>query len=210
MRDPRSALAYDVLVAAHLDRHEMGAARLLAMQAVKLDEKNAAARVRAGDVLLRAGDGSGAAAQWRAAIAADPGFVDAHFRLGVLALGDGDYARARKELEPVVAARPDDSKALMDLGIALRGSGDAAGALSAYERAAKAAPGWTDPLLGQAIILHRNQDKPEKALDLYRAYVSAHVDLPPDAPVLGWMKECEALAQAHQAAPAAKQEGGKP
>lgn len=206
MRDPRNLLAYEVLIGLALDRKETGTAKLLALQALKIDESDPALHHRAGQVLEMAGEREGALAQYRLAAASRQGHVPSSFRLGEEALRSRDFARAREQFEAIVKAEPSSAAALMNLGIALRGMGDLDGALAAYDRALAARPGFAEPLFAKALVFHRYKDAPDRALELYRGYVSAAADaIPPEHPVFAYMRECEQLVQAKHQMEAAAQ-----
>jgi tetratricopeptide (TPR) repeat protein len=209
MRDPRNLTAYDVLIGLALDHKETGAAKLLALQALKIDESDPALHYRVGQVLEQAGDGASALAQYRLAAASKQGHVPSAFRLGEEALKARDFARAREQFAAIVKVDPGNAAAQMNLGVALRASGDLDGALAAFDRALSAKAGWAEPLFAKALIFHRYKDDPDRALALYRAFVSAAADhLSPQHKVFAYMRECEQLVQAKHASEAAPAASG--
>lgn len=106
----------------------------------------------AGFVAARAGDGPGAIAAYRAAVAADPERPDAVAALGcALAADESTRAQAKPYLEATLAKTPKHPAALRGMGRVLLAGGDAKGAVEVLERSAEVEPSWeTRSLLGEA------------------------------------------------------------
>ena len=85
--------------------------------------------------LLAAGDVSGAAQSFRAAIAADPGYLEAHHGL-IRALRDGgEFDAAVAAAETLIGLTPEDPLAYTSLSIALQNAGNIPQAEAAAGRA---------------------------------------------------------------------------
>jgi tetratricopeptide (TPR) repeat protein len=71
----------------------------------------------------------------RAAVAADPRYVDAHYALGSVLKATGDWTSAAASLRRAIALRPDLPAAHYTLGLVSQHSGDEAGARRQFDEA---------------------------------------------------------------------------
>jgi len=95
-----------------------------------------------GIIYWHQGDLDRAAAALAAAVAADPGYADAHYALGAVRKAKHEWASAAASLRRAIGLRPDLSAAHYTLGLVLQMDGDSAGArthLAAAERLRHAA-----------------------------------------------------------------------
>jgi predicted O-linked N-acetylglucosamine transferase (SPINDLY family) len=88
-----------------------------------------------GIALHRSGDLEGAAREYRAQLALDPGNADAQHLLGLIAYRAGDLQDARRLLERALARDPDNPVFLGNLGNIHKDAGDVPQAMASYRRA---------------------------------------------------------------------------
>ena len=93
-----------------------------------------------GEAYVEAGGAAQAIAQFEAAAALRPEFLDLRYRLARLRLAEGDAAGARRDLEAILIARPGYEAARASLGMACYLAGDREGARSAWEACRAGAP----------------------------------------------------------------------
>lgn len=108
-----------------------------AASAAALASQDPAALVRQAEEHLRLNDPEAARGQARAALASDPGLVDARILLARLALLEGRAAEAQEHLREVLRLEPGAARARRLLGVALAATGR-------LEEAAEAWEGWLD------------------------------------------------------------------
>jgi tetratricopeptide (TPR) repeat protein len=106
-----------------------------------------------GEAYLEAGGGAQAIAQFEAAAALRPEFLDLRYRLARLRLSEGDVAGARLDLEAILAARPEYQAARASLGMACYLLGERDAAREAWEACHDAAP--DDPKVAAYLSLLR-------------------------------------------------------
>ena len=131
-------------------------------QVLKVDQKNRAALLGRGGIMLARDDLAAAETAYRRITgtagkgefaAADPQLAEAHYYLGVIADRRGDAKRAVTELEAAVRIEPGDSDAWYLLGTAHLKAGNPELASKALREALRFVPtGWCEPYaaLGQA------------------------------------------------------------
>jgi GT2 family glycosyltransferase/thioredoxin-like negative regulator of GroEL len=118
-------------------------------------------RARLGWVLHRKGDAAGAAAEWRAAAAADPHHAPAWEGLGEVALAAGAWADA--EAAAAACAPADPAAAAVLRARALAGRGDPGAARAVLEAAAAADPGDVRPREALSHVLLKSGAAPAAA-----------------------------------------------
>jgi Tfp pilus assembly protein PilF len=143
-RDPRFAAAAANLVALHLRRGDVAAARAAADRFVAFAPDSALARYDRGLAALRAGDLDTARADFRALIGSDPAYAVAHYDLALVELRAGRNDAARAELEQALTLSPGYARARFALGTVLMRDGRRADARVAFDRCARDA---ADPAL---------------------------------------------------------------
>ena len=122
-----------------------------------------------GTTHAEAGDLERAAEDFRAALRADPRFVDAGYNLGVVLLRSGEPARAAAILEQVVRVREDDPDIEYALGSARLDAGNAVAALASFDETLALDPGHEAARFSKALAL-LELDRDDEAifqLDLY-------------------------------------------
>lgn len=203
LRDPKNVTAHKVLMRVHLDRDQLPLAKLVALRATKLDEKDPELYYTVGLILEKEGNAEAAIVQYRRALQIRGDHLPSRLRLAELALAQKNWPAAEEALRELLGKSPKDPALHYDLGLALRAQGKLDEALAAYAKAKELAPDDPAPTLAIAVILHKYKDQPDRALEGYRAFVSGNpMNLPADHPVFGYMRECEALIQARAEAKA--------
>jgi len=86
-----------------------------------------------GEAYVEAGGVAQAIAQFEAAAALRPEFLDLRYRLARLRIGEGDAAGARRDLEAILEARPGYEAARASLGLACYLMGDREAARTVWE-----------------------------------------------------------------------------
>jgi Flp pilus assembly protein TadD/mono/diheme cytochrome c family protein len=122
-----------------------------------------------GAALEASGDWQQAQAQYRAAIAKDPGYADAVFDLATLDLQHGSSVEAEQLFRSLIAAHPDDAEARAGLGTALLASDRTAEARTEFESALMHSPENFEALYGLARIAVDSGDLPAAEPLLLRA-----------------------------------------
>ena len=103
--------------------------------------------VLAAQLALGAGDRAGAAENYRAALALDPGNAQATTGLASLAMLNDDSAAALDILNESLAAQPDDLQGMMNLAAVHEQRGETAEMVAVLERAIAAHPKALEPRL---------------------------------------------------------------
>lgn len=195
LRDPENLAALMVLVEVHLALGEPEIARLVALR-VDRSLEGPEGPYMLGVVFEHLGERGAAVLHYRRAAGRDPRHVASRARLGRLALELRNYDEAIEAFERLVQLDPNSFESWLNLGIARLGKSQIPEAKEALERAQAMRPDDTRPSYPLAVILHRHENEPERALVHYRRYVSnAPIHLPPEHPVFAQLRECEQLVQ---------------
>jgi Flp pilus assembly protein TadD len=207
MRDPQSTTALKVMMRSYVDRKQLALAKLVAVRAVKIDENDPELHHTVGIILQQEGDADGARLQFKRALESRPDYVPSHIVLAQLALEAEDYPGAEEHLRKILQADGKNAAAHLNLGVAYKGQGQYDKAMQEYDEAEKLDPKLSAIYLNRAIILHRAKDAPERAVELYKKYISiagGEVALSAEAPVFKLLSEAEAVIQAKAEAKAAE------
>jgi len=203
MRDPQSSTALKVMMRSYVDRKQPTLAKLVALRAMKIDENDPELHHTVGLILQGEGDADGAMLAFKKALEVRPDYLPSHILLAQLSLDAEDYPGAEEHLRKILQAGGKNAAAHLNLGVAYKGQGQYDKAMQEYDEAEKIDPKLPAIYLNRAIILHRAKDAPERALELYKKYVSMagdEVALSAEAPVFGLMREAEAVIQAKKEA----------
>ncbi len=173
----RSAVTYERLGVAALDRKDWSAAAVYFRQGVELAPNNPSLGHRLGTALFMAGDGAAAEKAFEDVARRSPQFAKARYSLGVLRLASGRTDEAIAEFTAAVTDDPNDLDARMRLAEALRQSGRLDRSLSEYERAIAIDPRSADAQFGSAITQIRLR-RYVQARDRLTAGLEAHPDKP--------------------------------
>jgi len=207
LRDPRSVGANKVLAKAAVGRKEYDLARLVAKRTEKLAPQDPELPYIAGDAFARQGDAAAAAAQWRRALALDPGHLPSRYALLGQAVQAEQWGQVAEHAQGILLVRPDDARVVLARGIALRHLDQPDEALAAYDRADKLAGGnLPEVRLARGILLARVKSECEPAIVELNAYVKAAGALAPaNSPATKLIRDCEAqLEENRKALEAAK------
>ena len=199
MREPKSLTAQKVMMLSYLDRKQTSLAKLVAQKALKIDESDPELYYTIGLIFLTEREPGKAQQQFKKAGELRPDYLPAQVMLAKTALQQEDYPGAEQHLRRILQVSGKNAEAHLDLGVAYKGQGAYDKALQEYEIAEQLNPQLAAIYLNRGIILHRQKDSPEKALENYKKYLlvlGGAVALPADAPVFALMNEAEQLVQA--------------
>jgi tetratricopeptide (TPR) repeat protein len=208
VREPRTVAAYRVLARVALQKNEFDLAKLIAMRAQKLDDRDPELPWVVGLVLARQGDDAGAQAQQRKALALSEGFLPARYALLEAALKKQAWGTVAEHAAAILKVEPGNPQVQLAHGLALRYTGKPDEALAAYERAEKAANDrLPETHLARGVLLARVKSECEPALQELKLYTArAGPLLPEGSQVVKLQRECEAqLEENRKAAEAARQ-----
>lgn len=195
MREPKTLLAYKVMMLSYLDRKQFSMAKLVALRALKIDENDPELYYTVGQILAKQGEPAKARLQFKRALEARPDYQPAHLELARLSLKDENYAMAEEHLRKILQANGKSAEAHLDLGVAYKGMGQYDKAMQEYDAAEKLDSKLAAIYLNRAIILHRHKDAPDRAIDLYKRYMEM-AQPAADSPAYALLKEAEQLVQA--------------
>jgi tetratricopeptide (TPR) repeat protein len=209
MRDPQSTTALKVMMRTYVDRKQPTLAKLVALRAMKIDDNDPELHHTVGLILQGENDPDGAMLAFKKALEVRPDYLPAHILLAQMSLEAEDYPGAEEHLRKILQAGGNNAAAHLNLGVAYKGQGQYDKAMQEYDEAEKLDPKMAAVYLNRAIILHRAKDAPERAMELYKKYVSMagdEVALSAEAPVFGLMREAEAVIQAKKEAKMAEEQ----
>ncbi len=208
LRDPTSTGARKTMVRVALARGDLDLARLVVLRLQKSAPDDAEVAWLSGLLLSRQGDDAGAAAQWKKALALQPGLLAARAGLLAVAVKQERWGEVQELAARVLADDPSNARVQLVLGIAARHGGKPEEALAAYRAAEQLAAGKLPEVhLARAVLLMRDQGDCEGALRSLDQYERGSGPiLPPGSPAPRLMRECqEQLEQGRAAAEAARQ-----
>lgn len=202
LRDPRAIGAYKTMIRVAIQRKDLDVARLIALRAQKLDERDAEVAFLLGEVLARQGDDAAAAAQWTRTLELAPGHLPARHALLDQAVRKEAWPRVAEQAAAILAEDPKNAPLHLLRGIALRHLGKAEEALEAYDRAEKLSGGaLAEVYLARGVLRMREQGECEPALVQFDRYVKAAGPiLPKGSPVPALQRECDEQLAANRAA----------
>src|SRR5215467_1068445 len=198
MREPKSLTAQKVMMLSYLDRKQTSLAKLVAQKALKIDDSDPELYYTVGLIFLAEHEPGKAQQQFKKAGELRPDYLPAQVMLAKSALQQEDYPGAEQHLRRILQVSGKNAEAHLDLGVAYKGQGAYDKALQEYDIAEELNPQLAAIYLNRGIILHRQKDSPEKALENYKKYLlilGGAVALPADAPVFALMNEAEQLVQ---------------
>jgi tetratricopeptide (TPR) repeat protein len=208
VRDPRSLAAYKVLARVALQRNDLDLAKLIAMRAQKLDDRDAELPFLVGQVLARQGDDAGARAQLGRALSLDEGFLPARHALLDAALRKRAWGSVVEHADAILKAEPSSAAVHLVRGLALRYTGKPDEALAAYARAEAAAGDRLPEVhLARGVLYARVKSECGPALTELKEYQVRGVPAPAEASqILKLQRDCEVqVEEGRKAAEAAKQ-----
>jgi tetratricopeptide (TPR) repeat protein len=208
VREPRAVGAYRVLARVALQRNDLDLAKLIALRAQKLDDRDPELPWIVGQVHARQGDDAAAQAQFRKALALRDGFLPARFALLEGAVKKHAWGSVAEHAAAILKAEPGNAAVQLAHGLALRYTGKPDEALAAYDRAEKASGDrLPETHLARGVLLARVKSECEPALAELKLYTTRSGPLLPEgSQVQKLQRECEAqLEENRKAAEAAKQ-----
>ncbi|MGB8930970.1 MAG: adventurous gliding motility TPR repeat lipoprotein GltE [Anaeromyxobacteraceae bacterium] len=202
LRDPRSPGAYKTMIRIAIQRKDFDVAKLIALRAQKLDERDAEISLLLGDVLNRQGDEAAAAAQWKKTLELAPGNLTAQYALLDQAVRKEAWPLVAEHAAAILAVDPKAAAVVLLRGIALRHMEKPEDALAAYEKAEKLSSGaLPEVYLARGVLLMRDKSECAPALEQFARYTKAAGPvLPKGSPVPSLQRECDELLAANKAA----------
>ena len=208
LRDPTSVGARKTMVRVALARGDLDLARLVSLRLQKSAPDDAEVAFLSGQLLARQGDHAGAAAQWKKALALQPGMAAARAGLLEVAVREERWGEVQALAAGVLADDPSNAPAQLLLGIAQRHGGKPEEALASYAAAERLGGARLPEVhLARGVLLMRDQGDCEGALRSLDQYErAAGPVLPQGSPAPRLIRECqEQVGQARAAAEAARQ-----
>jgi Flp pilus assembly protein TadD len=208
LRDPESVGAQKVMTRVALARGSVDLAKLLALRAQKLDDKDPELPFLSGQILSRQGDEAAAAVQYRKALALDDRYAPARHALLDAAVRSESWVNVVEQARAVLKDEPKNAPVQLALGIALRNLGKPDDAAAAYDEAQRLSGDKLPEVhLARGVLLMKVKSECEPAIAEFKAYVrGVGPVLPGDAPALKLQRECEQILDENKrAAEAAKQ-----
>jgi Flp pilus assembly protein TadD len=208
LRDPGSVGAQKTMIRVAISRGNLDLAKLLAMRAEKLDDRDPELPYLNGLVLVRQGDDKAAAVQFRKTLALDDRFLPARFALLDVALRAESWNAVADQASAILKAEPKNAPVQLALGIAQRHLGKPDEALASYEAAQRlSGDGLPEVHLARGILLMKVKSECEPAIEEFKAYTrAAGPGLAGDASVFKMQRECEqTMVENRKAAEAARQ-----
>ncbi|PID38470.1 MAG: hypothetical protein CSA65_07040 [Proteobacteria bacterium] len=182
--------AYEMLATVIYDhaksRSQLDIARLIIVQALKLDPKHAPLYNLQGLVLLKMNEVTRALKQFRQAVAIDPSLIESHMNIGAITLSFRDYGNAERAFKTVLSSEKATQKMKIDatvgLGVAYRGQRKFKAALAEYEKAQQLAPGNQGIAYNIGILIQdymfdaSNPDAAIATLERAKGYLQKYAD----------------------------------
>lgn len=202
LRDPRSVGAYKTMIRVAMHRKDYDVAKLIALRAQKLDERDPDLAFLLGEVLDRQGDEPSAAAQWTKTLELSPGHLPARYALLGQAVRKEAWPRVAEQAASILAEEPKNAPVVLLRGIALRHADKKDDALQAYEKAEKLSGGsLAEVYLARGVLRMRDDGDCEPALREFDRYVkTVGPILPKGSPVTALQRECDEMIATNKAA----------
>jgi tetratricopeptide (TPR) repeat protein len=208
LRDPTSTSARKTMIRVALARGDLDLAKLVALRLQRSAPDDPEVAYLSGLLLSRQGDDAGASAQWKKALALQPGLAPARAGLLGVAVKEERWSEVETLAAAALAEDPANAPVQLLLGLAYRHGGKPEEALAAYAAAERLAAGKLPEVhLARGVLLMR--DKGDcvgalRALDQYER--AAGPVLPQGSPAPKLIRECqEQVEQSRAAAEAARQ-----
>ncbi|HZI06897.1 MAG TPA: adventurous gliding motility TPR repeat lipoprotein GltE [Archangium sp.] len=212
MREPQSVTAYKVMMRSYLERKQLAMAKLVALRAMKIDQNDPELHHTIGLILLQEEKKDAARLSFKRAVEVRADYVPARVLLAQMDLEAEDYPGAEEHLRRILQADSKNAAAHLNLGIAYKGQGQLDKAMQEYDEAEKLDPKMAAIYLNRAVMLHRHKGAPERAIELYRKYISmsgGEVALNAEHPIFGLLREAESIVQAQREALLAEEQQKK-
>jgi tetratricopeptide (TPR) repeat protein len=208
LRDPGSVGAQKVLIRVALSRGNLDLAKLMALRAEKLDDRDPELPFLGGQILARQGDDKAAVVQFRKALALEDGYQPARHALLDAALRGESWVNVADQANAILKTDPKNAPVVLALGIAQRHLGKPDDALASYDKAQRlSGDALPEVHLARGVLLMKVKSECEPAIAEFKAYArGVGPVLAGDAPVFKMQRECEQIIVENQkAAEAARQ-----
>jgi len=202
LRDPRATGAYKTMIRIAVQRKELDLAKLIALRAQKLDERDADIAYLLGLVLDRQGEEAAAGAQYTKTLELTPGHLPARYALLEQAVRKEAWPRVAEQAAAVLAEEPRNAAAVLLRGIALRHAEKPDEAMEAFAKAEKLSGGkLAEVYLARGVLFMREKTECEPALVEFDRYTrTVGPILPKGSPVPALQRECDEMIAANKAA----------
>jgi tetratricopeptide (TPR) repeat protein len=199
-RDPKSLVAYKVMMECSFEKKQLAMAKLIALRAIKLDESDPELYFDMGLILVKENEPEKALLQFKKSLEVRPDYLPAHVVLAKISMDKENYLEAEEHLRKMIQADPKNAALHLDLGVAYKGQGQMDKALQEYDAAEKLDPNLPAIYLNRGIILHRFKNSPGPAIELYKKYIAMNGAQIQDHPVNGLLTEATQLIEADKQA----------
>jgi tetratricopeptide (TPR) repeat protein len=205
MRDPKAAGAYKVMMKVALERGNLSMAKLLALRALKLDDRDPALYYFVGQILVKEEDEPGALVQFRKALAQRDDFMPARHELLKMALKKQNWEGVIEQAGRILKYEPKNAEMYLNLGVAYRYLNQPDKAMLAYDQAEKLSGDRLPAThLNRGLVLMKVKNQCEAAMKEFDKAVSGGIA--GESNISALQQECEAIVTANrQAEEAAKQ-----
>ena len=192
MREPQNLTAYKVMMRTYLDRKNLNMAKLVALRATRIDEKDPELHYTLGLILVQEGDEPGAIGEFKTAIGEKDDYTAARVQIAQIAVKHRDWTNAEEQYRKIVQHDPKNTAAHVNLGVAYKGLGQIDKAMVEYDAAIKAEPDSAPAYFDMGLLMQKHKDAPERAIEFYKKFITASRDsVGADHPVFENIKECE-------------------
>lgn len=211
-REPRTLTAYKVMMQVHYEQKQLSLARLVALRASKIDDRDPEIYYTLGLLDLAEKEPAKARLNFKKAIDVRPDYLPAHLKLARMSLDQEDYGGAEISIRRILQHNGNNAEAHVDLGVAYKGMGQFDKAMAEYDAAQKLNPNLPAIYLNRGIIVGYVKNDPDKALEYYKQYIQmagGGAGLAADHPVFEHIKQAEGVIQKREEEKKALEEAKK-
>ena len=170
-RSPEAVDGYCVLAQVYRETKDLGRARLVVAQGLKLDAKAACLHLALGRILVAQGDTAAAVTSFERAVEIDPSLSEARFLVAQISMRFKNFGRAVQHLKAIVESEPDPGVALVNLGVAYKGAGQFEEAEKTYLDAARSPTAEAAARFNLGVLYLRHLDRLDDAEASFRRFV---------------------------------------
>lgn len=172
-RDPDNVDALKNLSLIYFDQEKFALAETIAINSLKLNDKDAALYNNRGMIRVKRGRYPEAVSFFKKAVEIDPALISAHLNLGAIALRYRDYNTAANHFGQAMKIEPRHPEANLGFGFALAGQQKAQEAIAQLQRAVEINPKAAEAFGEIAMVTNLQLNKPQEALEWCGKYQSA-------------------------------------
>jgi tetratricopeptide (TPR) repeat protein len=199
-REPKSLIAYKVMMACYAEKKQLSMAKLIGLRAIKLDDSDPELYFNMGVILAAEKEPEKALLQFKKALEVRGDYLPAHVVMAKISMDKENYVEAEEHLRKMLQVDPKNAALHLDLGVAYKGEGQYDKALQEYDTAEKIDPNLAAIYFNRGVILHRFKNQPQAAIELYKKYIAMNGAAIQDHPVNGLLNEAQQLIEAEKQA----------